>query len=67
MKSRGEKTSHEEWEMEKKDRCIRRIDREQRRERKSGREHTRAVNVDPLFRIQSQKRGDQSIERLLAP
>lgn len=28
-----------------------------------GRKLTRAVNVDPLFRIQSQKRGDQSMER----
>lgn len=33
------------------------------RVRERGGKLARAVNIDPLFRIQSQKRGDQSMER----
>lgn len=36
------------------------------RGRRGGGKLTRAVNVDLLFRIQSQKRGDRSTERELA-
>lgn len=63
IQNRREKESHDERERNNRDGCIRRIAREQRRERKRGSKHTRSVNVDLLFRIQSQKRGDQSIER----